>query len=70
MAEDRKVCRDAEGLIDDVKKDIFQSATDWVVELSPGAGFRYACPYCKPMPVYSCHWRRLSHVTGLGGSST
>eukprot|EP00974_Lingulodinium_polyedra_P088058 8539973-Lingulodinium_polyedra.AAC.1 len=29
MAEDRKVSRDVEGLIEDMTKDIFRSATDW-----------------------------------------
>eukprot|EP00974_Lingulodinium_polyedra_P039421 3780157-Lingulodinium_polyedra.AAC.1 len=35
-----------------------------------GVGFRYACPYCKLMPANSCHWWRLSHEQGLGGSAS
>eukprot|EP00974_Lingulodinium_polyedra_P000579 55520-Lingulodinium_polyedra.AAC.1 len=50
--------------------EMFKNATDWVVELTPGVGFRYACPRCLLMPACAYHWWRLSHVEGLGGSTS
>eukprot|EP00974_Lingulodinium_polyedra_P105528 10217338-Lingulodinium_polyedra.AAC.1 len=42
------------------KKETFKTATDWIVEVTPGVHVRYTCAWCVIMPVKSSDFYRMT----------